>query len=297
MKLLIALSAVVAVASAFVCLPDYCDNVQQPLLACKGGIAKGTGFCGCTDSCAKLENESCRKAGYNLFFGMPNTEVCDEGLECTPVYLENDHNAICKKTSDLGNGMLTSRRKRAALMVCPPDVCDNVQKTPLNCAGGIIKGGGFCGCTDTCALVEHDACKPTNIFLLGVPSSAQCDTGLACMATNLEGHVSHQCVDPTKLAENNVMISKRSACDTACRKKSQQCTFSMVIYASQWLTDCDLEGNFKAHQCTRGGFGEPQECFCVDRLSGQIDESTRIKMTPEMMKMTTYQKQSLTNCV
>lgn len=38
-------------------------------------------------------------------------------------------------------------------LVCTPQLCEMVKNTPLQCKGSIVKGGGFCGCTDSCAKV------------------------------------------------------------------------------------------------------------------------------------------------
>lgn len=38
-------------------------------------------------------------------------------------------------------------------LVCTPELCGMIKAAPLQCKGSIIKGGGFCGCTDACAKV------------------------------------------------------------------------------------------------------------------------------------------------
>ena len=40
-------------------------------------------------------------------------------------------------------------------MVCFKGICDDIKKPDaLQCSGGIIKNGGFCGCSDVCAKVR-----------------------------------------------------------------------------------------------------------------------------------------------
>ena len=39
-------------------------------------------------------------------------------------------------------------------IVCTPQLCGMVKSAPLQCKGSVIKGGGFCGCTDACAKVN-----------------------------------------------------------------------------------------------------------------------------------------------
>ena len=39
-------------------------------------------------------------------------------------------------------------------MVCFKGICDHIKKPDtLQCSGGVIKNGGFCGCYDVCAKV------------------------------------------------------------------------------------------------------------------------------------------------
>lgn len=41
----------------------------------------------------------------------------------------------------------------ACALVCTPEICEGITQPILTCKGGIIKGGGFCHCTDVCAKV------------------------------------------------------------------------------------------------------------------------------------------------
>ncbi|XP_059174163.1 uncharacterized protein LOC131954470, partial [Physella acuta] len=79
---LVLISLTFGLSNAIVCLPTFCENAVQPVLDCKGGIIEHAGFCGCYNICAKIEGESCV---LNMpFRGVPNTEICDQGLECVP---------------------------------------------------------------------------------------------------------------------------------------------------------------------------------------------------------------------
>lgn len=53
-------------------------------------------------------------------------------------------------------------------LVCTPELCGMIKAAPLQCKGSIIKGGGFCGCTDACAKVCSDfwswSCKELDTY-------------------------------------------------------------------------------------------------------------------------------------
>lgn len=53
-------------------------------------------------------------------------------------------------------------------LVCTPELCGMIKAAPLQCKGSIIKGGGFCGCTDACAKVFSDfwswSCKELDTY-------------------------------------------------------------------------------------------------------------------------------------
>ncbi|GFO01800.1 cystine knot toxin [Plakobranchus ocellatus] len=164
--------------------------------------------------------------------------------------------------------------KLSLAIVCPPNVCDNVQQQPLDCKGGVIKGGGFCGCTDICAKVHGEDCQITSF--LGIPNTAVCDEGLTCIPFLLEGSATgHKCVDSSLVGEDGetpLFVSRRGMrCSTPCQRKSLLCTFSMVVYEGQWFAKCDSLGNFHPEQCDNTG-----HCFCVDRLSGEIQEDSKV---------------------
>ena len=44
--------------------------------------------------------------------------------------------------------------KLSSAIVCTPELCSGATQPLLDCQGGIIKNGGFCGCTDVCAKVR-----------------------------------------------------------------------------------------------------------------------------------------------
>ncbi|XP_005097263.1 uncharacterized protein LOC101852621 [Aplysia californica] len=167
----------------------------------------------------------------------------------------------------------------ASAIVCTPDFCQGVKQQVLDCKGGVIKNGGFCGCTDICAKVENEPCQAN--FLLGVPNTDRCDDGLVCAPVTLEGFVQgHQCITQEKFLQQNqngnpddLAVSKKSVphCNTACRRKSLQCTFSMVVYEGQWFAKCDVQGNFLAQQCDN-----TNHCFCVDQLTGEVQEGSKV---------------------
>merc|ERR1712244_13334 len=165
----------------------------------------------------------------------------------------------------------------ASAIVCTPDMCNGVTQEVLNCKGNVIKNGGFCGCTDVCARVENEPCKD-HLVLLGVPNDAVCDQGLVCAPLMLEGYSQgHRCQSQDRLqgkvdGDELLMSKKRQAsgCETACQKKSERCTFSFVIYASQWFADCDANGAFKAKQCQR----DQQKCWCVNSAGETLVGST-----------------------
>ena len=50
------------------------------------------------------------------------------------------------------------------LIACTPNICDGIDKGVLNCEGDKIEGGGFCGCTDTCAGVSRVEIKWLRYF-------------------------------------------------------------------------------------------------------------------------------------
>jgi len=105
----------VSVASAIVCTPDMCNGVKQEVLNCKGSVIKNGGFCGCTDVCARVENEPCKD--NIVLLGVPNDATCDQGLVCAPLMLEGyDQGHRCQSVDKLqakvdGDDLMVSRRQ------------------------------------------------------------------------------------------------------------------------------------------------------------------------------------------
>ncbi|XP_067655753.1 uncharacterized protein [Haliotis asinina] len=145
-------------------------------------------------------------------------------------------------------------------IVCTPDICDGVEKTPLTCPGSVIEGGGFCGCTDSCAKVEGDLCEKSPL-LLGPLSHDECDTGLVCdsVGSSLLALLGKgKCVRDTQ--------RKRFVLDgteTECERMSYVQQMTMRYWPSKWTPACDDDGNFTPMQCDASG-----SCFCVNATGG-----------------------------
>ncbi|XP_067656019.1 venom protein 302-like [Haliotis asinina] len=137
----------------------------------------------------------------------------------------------------------------ANAIVCVPELCSQVKQTPLNCAGSVIKGGGFCGCSDACAKVEGEACQAT--YMHGIIPQGSCDKGLVCQKDQMAIFGAGICVKDT---------SKRST-KTKCQQMRMASLITMVIYADKWTPTCDTDGNFTPQQCDFSG-----HCFCVDSM-------------------------------
>ncbi|XP_067655754.1 thyroglobulin-like [Haliotis asinina] len=147
-------------------------------------------------------------------------------------------------------------------IVCTPDMCDGVEKTPLTCPGSVIEGGGFCGCTDSCAKVEGDLCEKSPLLLWPL-SHDECDTGLVCdsVGSSLLALLGKgKCVRDTQ--------RKRFVLDdvTACQKM-KIVKASQPTYSDKWIPKCDVNGAFESMQCDLAG-----RCFCVNS-AGQIQGS------------------------
>ncbi|CAL1547104.1 unnamed protein product [Lymnaea stagnalis] len=99
MLVLLALCAGLSLSSAMVCLPGFCDHIEQPVLDCKGGIIQHAGFCGFYNFCARIEGEACIAEMH--IRGVPNTAICDEGLECAPFLVDGtEQGHRCVKKSE-----------------------------------------------------------------------------------------------------------------------------------------------------------------------------------------------------
>ncbi|XP_071105012.1 uncharacterized protein [Haliotis cracherodii] len=151
----------------------------------------------------------------------------------------------------------------AGAYVCTPDMCVGIEKASLTCPGSVIKGGGFCGCTDSCAKVEGDACTKSP-FLQGIIPYDHCDSGLECQSANdgmWEVFGKGKCLKVTK--------SKRFVLSgiTTCERMKIKAMTSQVTYSDKWTPKCDASGAFEPMQCDVAG-----RCFCVNS-GGQIQGS------------------------
>ncbi|KAL8592100.1 hypothetical protein ACOMHN_032570 [Nucella lapillus] len=158
---------------------------------------------------------------------------------------------------------LMSLMVELSLASCPPNVCQNIKKPVLNCKGGIIIGGGYCGCYDLCTSVEGEPC-----------GSQPCELGLQCVDTNN----SPTSVGVCKKLHPDVDLGyhphgKRETghTKTHCEQMRLSSMISMVVYEGQWFAKCDSLGNFMPMQCDNTG-----HCFCVDTLSGAVQEGSKV---------------------
>ncbi|OWF52373.1 uncharacterized protein LOC110447855 [Mizuhopecten yessoensis] len=149
----------------------------------------------------------------------------------------------------------------ASALVCTPELCKGIDRdTPLHCAGSVIKNGGFCGCSDTCAKVEGEACQATNMF--GMIPAGRCDDGLECV---------HLAAEHSRLGLGQCQkkqVSSRSLdvhAQTRCEQMRAVQQISFVIYQGQWMAKCDAMGNFEPQQCDN-----QNKCFCVDIKTGVL---------------------------
>ncbi|XP_069133888.1 insulin-like growth factor-binding protein 2 [Argopecten irradians] len=146
-------------------------------------------------------------------------------------------------------------------IVCTPELCQGVDKdAPLNCAGSVIKNGGFCGCTDACAKVEGEACQA--IYMFGLLPAGRCDDGLECVHANTEH--SRLGVGTCQKKQDSTRSLDGHA-QTACEQKRAFQQISFVMFVGQWMAKCDANGNFQPKQCDN-----QQKCFCVDIHSGNL---------------------------
>ncbi|XP_060084426.1 insulin-like growth factor-binding protein 2 [Ylistrum balloti] len=149
----------------------------------------------------------------------------------------------------------------ASAIVCTPELCKGVDReTPLNCAGSIIRNGGFCGCSDVCAKVEGEACQATYMF--GIIPAGRCDDGLECVHDTTEH--SRLGVGSCQRKQDSVRSFEGHA-QTTCEQMRAVQQISFVIYSGQWMAKCDAMGNFEPEQCDN-----ENKCFCVDQKSGHL---------------------------
>jgi len=152
-------------------------------------------------------------------------------------------------------------------MVCLPEMCDNVKQPLLDCKGGVVKGGGFCGCTDVCAMTEGEPCQATLMF--GMVPKGQCDEGLQCVQTAGRALGMGTCVKPQVRRQLTVDAGGNHQ-KTKCEQMKLTSMISMVVYKGQWFAKCDALGNFLPMQCDN-----TRHCFCVDQ-EGVKQEDTYV---------------------
>nr|KAG5691956.1 hypothetical protein BaRGS_011347 [Batillaria attramentaria] len=125
----------------------------------------------------------------------------------------------------------------ASAIVCLPEMCESVTQHLLDCKGGIIKNGGFCGCTDVCAkvkLMEGEICQAEHMF--GMIPQGTCDSGLHCQKQDHMAFGTGLCVKsppdvdlmPTHPAKRQLAAGK-----TRCEQMRLSSMISMVVYEGQ----------------------------------------------------------------
>ncbi|KAK7099527.1 uncharacterized protein [Littorina saxatilis] len=161
----------------------------------------------------------------------------------------------------------------SSAIVCLPEMCDSVKQPLLDCQGGVVKNGGFCGCTDVCAKIEGEDCQAE--FMFGMIPSGQCDQGLHCVKQEHRAFGVGTCAQSHPDVDLGVIHHgvKREAgkVQTRCEQMRLSSMIIMVVYKGQWFPKCDTEGNFLPMQCDN-----TQHCFCVDKLMGTVQEGTKV---------------------
>ncbi|GBO19049.1 hypothetical protein AVEN_193684-1 [Araneus ventricosus] len=82
-KIVLLISAAIAIANAIVCTDDVCSRVRCMQAICTGKevfVPKG-GYCGCCDACVTYLSEG-EECPVPVKGGGPPTRQCSEGLEC-----------------------------------------------------------------------------------------------------------------------------------------------------------------------------------------------------------------------
>ncbi|KAL3856152.1 hypothetical protein ACJMK2_010940 [Sinanodonta woodiana] len=162
-------------------------------------------------------------------------------------------------------------------IVCTTELCQLMGvQSEIHCKGSIIKGGGFCGCSDACAKVEGEICQHGPSIFHGMPPAGTCDTGLVCRRPNpgTDG-------TSTLRLDLGVCVRDEAATDktaravssvrSLCEQNRIRAMISMVVYRGKWIPLCDAEGLFMPMQCDN-----THHCFCVDAHTGKVDESTKV---------------------
>uniref|UniRef100_K1RFK3 Thyroglobulin type-1 domain-containing protein n=1 Tax=Magallana gigas TaxID=29159 RepID=K1RFK3_MAGGI len=193
-------------------------------------------------------------------------------------------------------------------LVCTPELCGMIKAAPLQCKGSIIKGGGFCGCTDACAKQVGESCDlPSGPHFLGMLPSGPCDDGLECISPVTENHSVMRlgkgvCSKPRQrhcfcvtshngevIQSSKVLGSADCSSHSPARRDLTQCQqmyqlrmISFVIYQGMWTPKCDAEGKFEPVQCDNTGkfpLNESNHCFCVTEITGTVVKGSKVPHT------------------
>ncbi|XP_067930819.1 uncharacterized protein [Watersipora subatra] len=153
-------------------------------------------------------------------------------------------------------------------IVCTPMLCENVEQPELNCQGEVIKGGGFCGCTDVCAGVDGEACelpvKPA-LALLGVSRSPRCSDGYECVKAQSDSDLSFMPLLSSKGVCRPKVVPTTRRAYTQCEQTRMLRMISFAIWKGQWTPKCFTDGRFQPKQCDNTG-----ACFCVTPEDGEV---------------------------
>ncbi|XP_064603922.1 uncharacterized protein LOC135469254 [Liolophura sinensis] len=159
----------------------------------------------------------------------------------------------------LGLAVVLVALRVSKAIVCTPMLCEGVEQEPLNCAGSVIKGGGFCGCTDICAKQEGESCGHMDLTV----SFGKCEGGLSCVPQ----HNMMIGMGVCKSASRRVIreaVNKKS-----CKTDRMHKLMMMIVYQGQWIPQCEADDSYSRQQCNNIG-----QCFCVDTQTGEVDKGT-----------------------
>ncbi|KAJ8298677.1 hypothetical protein KUTeg_022737 [Tegillarca granosa] len=106
------------------------------------------------------------------------------------------------------------------------------------------------------------------------------ETGTVDESTKMLGHVdcssSSSSSDEVKVVEREeqTAIETTTRAQTKCEQMRAIRMISFVIWKGMWTPNCDAEGKFLPEQCDNTLIEE--HCFCVDAITGEVDESTKM---------------------
>ena len=144
-----------------------------------------------------------------------------------------------------------------ALMRCMPDACDKLHCLAASpCNGKFVKGGGYCGCCDSCVSLLGEGASCISMLLLGAPSTAECQPGLYC------DRKTYKCARATAAAAPAV-----PPCHAEMMTYLQGQQNKMSLLGSRKPV-CDANGYYAPKQCSGS------QCYCVKRDGTHIDGYT-----------------------